>query len=82
MARKKKLTETLDNTVRRIIQSYNRYGGINHIKGPTLPAQGEIIDTLQKLISIIFPGFFDRSDINTTNIKYHVGTEAAFRLAG
>jgi len=70
-----KLREMLDRTVSRIIQSYNRHGGINHIKGPTLPAQAEIIETLESLVSIIFPGFFDTSDINPANLKYHVGTK-------
>ena len=55
MMRGKRLREMLDQTVDRIIQSYNRHGGINHIKGPSLPAQGEIIETLESLVSIISP---------------------------
>jgi serine O-acetyltransferase len=77
MTRDKKLREMLDRTVDRIIQSYNRHGGINHIKGPSLPAQGEIIETLESLVSIIFPGFFETSDLNATNIKYHLGAKCA-----
>jgi len=75
MPKEKKLRRMLDRTVARIIQSYNRHGGINHIKGPSLPAQGEIIETLQNLVSIIFPGFFDKTDINPANLKYHVGAK-------
>lgn len=77
MMRGKQLRKMLDQTVDRIIQSYNRHGGINHIKGPSLPAQGEIIKTLESLISIIFPGFFDTSGLNATNIRYHLGTKCA-----
>ncbi|MCX6357167.1 MAG: serine acetyltransferase [Candidatus Aureabacteria bacterium] len=75
MQRAKKLRRMLDRTVDRIIQSYNRHGGINHIKGPTLPARSEITGTLESLVSIIFPGFFDTSDINPANLKYHVGAK-------
>lgn len=75
MHREKNLREMLDKTVARIVQSYTRHGGINHIKGPTLPAQGEIIETLQSLVTIIFPGFFDKSDITPANLRYHVGAK-------
>ena len=77
MVKRKNTRETLDVTVDRIIQSYSRYGGINHIKGPNLPSQGEIIETLEDLVSIIFPGYFDKSDITATNVRYHVGTKCA-----
>jgi serine O-acetyltransferase len=72
-----KLRRVLDATVNRIIASYTRHGGINHIQGPNLPAQGEIIRTLETLVSIIFPGFFDTSHLTATNLKYHVGAKCA-----
>jgi serine O-acetyltransferase len=77
MPHEKKLRRMLDETVERIIRSYSSHGGINHIKGPSLPSQGEIIRTLESLVSILFPGFFDTSDITTTNIKYRVGATCA-----
>lgn len=77
MPHEKKLRKVLDSTVNRIVRSYTRYGGINHIKGPNLPAQGQIILTLEGLVSIIFPGFFDASDLTTTNLKYTVGAKCA-----
>ncbi|MEI6634796.1 MAG: serine O-acetyltransferase EpsC [Chlamydiota bacterium] len=77
MSHEKRLRKVLDSTVNRIVSSYTRYGGINHIKGPNLPAQGEIIRTLEGLVSIIFPGFFDTSDLTATNLKYHVGAKCA-----
>jgi serine O-acetyltransferase len=77
MPHEKKLRKVLDSTVNRIVGSYTRYGGINHIKGPNLPAQREIIRTLEGLVSIIFPGFFDTSDLTTTNLKYYVGARCA-----
>ncbi len=72
-----KRRETLAGTVDRIIDSYNRYGGINHIKGPNLPSRGEIVETLESLITIIFPGFFNRGGIDKDNVRYWVGTQCA-----
>lgn len=77
MPHEKKLRRVLDETVERIVDSYTRYGGINHIKGPNLPAQGEIIRTLEGIVSIIFPGFFDASDLTAANLKYGVGAKCA-----
>ena len=77
MMRGKRLREMLDQTDDRIIKTYNRHGGLNHIKATTLPAQGEIIETLESLVSIIFPGFFDTSNLNATNIRYHLGAKCA-----
>jgi len=77
MVTKKKNRETLADTVDRIIESYNRYGGINHIKGPSLPSRDEIIETLEALITVIFPGFFNKNTIDVDNIRYYVGTRCA-----
>lgn len=77
MKTKRKKQETLDVTVDRIIESYNRYGGINHIKGPSLPSRDEIIETLEALITIIFPGFFNKNAIDADNVRYYVGTRCA-----
>jgi len=77
MTSKRKKQDTLDLTVDRIIESYNRYGGINHIKGPSLPSRDEIIETLEALITIIFPGFFNKNAITADNVRYYVGTRCA-----
>lgn len=75
MAQKKKTRKALDATVDRIIDSYSRYGGINHIKGPNLPARAEIIKTLEDIVTILFPGFFEKSVITTDSVRYHVGAK-------
>jgi serine O-acetyltransferase len=69
--------KNLDNIVDRIIESYDRYGGINHIKGPNLPSRDEIIETLEALITIIFPGFFNREKIDRDSVRFWLGAECA-----
>ncbi|MFH1038308.1 MAG: serine O-acetyltransferase EpsC [PVC group bacterium] len=77
MTAKRQKRETLADTVDRIIESYNRCGGINHIRGPNLPSRGEIVETLESLITVIFPGFFTRGVIDKDNVRYWVGTQCA-----
>lgn len=72
-----KKREKLENTVDRIIESYDRYGGINHIKGPNLPSREEIIETLESLVTIIFPGFFVREEIDRDSVRFWLGAECA-----
>ncbi len=72
-----KRREKLESTVDRIIESYDRWGGINHIKGPNLPSREEIIETLEALITIIFPGFFTREEIDPDSVRFWLGAECA-----
>lgn len=72
-----KKRQNLEKTVDRIIESYDRHGGINHIKGPNLPSREEIIETLESLITIIFPGFFTREVIDRDNVRFWVGAECS-----
>ncbi|MDD5557826.1 MAG: serine O-acetyltransferase [bacterium] len=77
MPRDAKAAGMLDETVGRIIRSYRKHGGINHMRGPNLPARAEITRTIETLVSIIFPGFFDRSDLDVSTVRYHLGTQCA-----
>lgn len=48
--------EYLDDLVGKICDTYQDSKGINHIEGHNLPRQQEILDVLDKLMEIIFPG--------------------------
>ena len=72
-----KKRQNLEKTVDRIIESYDRHGGINHIRGPNLPSREEIVETLESLITIIFPGFFTREVIDRDNVRFWVGAECS-----
>ncbi|KQC15173.1 MAG: hypothetical protein APR56_02635, partial [Methanosaeta sp. SDB] len=49
----------------------------NHIKGPNLPSREEIIETLDSLITIIFPGFFTREEIDRDSVRFWLGAECS-----
>lgn len=44
----------------------------NHIGMPSINSLTEVIDTLK---SILFPGYYGESEINTNNMKYHLGSK-------
>ncbi len=63
----------IDPIVRDILNSYDRVGGINHIGGPNLPSRQRIIDILQMLRSILFPGYYERDPVDETGLLYLTG---------
>jgi serine O-acetyltransferase len=71
-------TPRIDQVVRHVLDSYNRLGGINHIGGPNLPSQQRIIDILQTLRSILFPGYYERDPVDETALFYLIGERIAW----
>jgi serine O-acetyltransferase len=65
------LPKLLDN----IMDNYEEYGGINHIEGKDLPSKQIVIEVLEDLLSIIFPGYFGKDVITKTNIRYLLGSK-------
>lgn len=68
----------IDEVVRRILDSYDQLGGINHIGGPNLPSRQRTIDILQTLRSILFPGYYDREPVDETTLLYLTGERVAW----
>lgn len=71
-------TPQIDQVVRDILDSYNQLGGINHIGGPNLPSRQRIIDILQALRSILFPGYYEREPVDETGLLYLTGERVAW----
>jgi serine O-acetyltransferase len=63
----------LDNLVEKITLTYEDECGINHIEGFNLPSKKEIINILNELLEIIFPGFSGKKSYNLSTIKYNIG---------
>jgi len=63
----------IDPVVIDILNSYHELGGINHIGGPNLPSRQRTIDILQMLLSILFPGFYEREAVNEEALLYLTG---------
>ncbi len=59
----------INNLVDKIVKSYDQHGGINHIEGCILPSQNSVVDIIECLMDIYFPGFFTKEEIHHTQIR-------------
>jgi len=53
----------------RLVASYAREGGINHLDGKNLPSKRAITLITKNLLRLLFPGFFDEKLIHSSEIK-------------
>jgi serine O-acetyltransferase len=65
--------EYLNGLVGRICATYRDTKGINHIEGFNLPSRQEILDVLDKLMEIVFPGFSGVHNYHLETIEYNIG---------
>jgi serine O-acetyltransferase len=63
----------LDQLVAKICDTYQDTKGINHIEGHNLPRQQEILDVLEKLMEVVFPGFSGMGSYSLKTIAYNIG---------
>lgn len=67
--RKEQLPELTD----RIVASYRDIGTINHIGHCPLPSRDSVVEIIQDLKEIIFPGYRRRQNLHLGNVTYHIG---------
>jgi serine O-acetyltransferase len=63
----------ISKIVESLLQSYDSVGAINHVGGANLPSQEHIVDVLQALRKVLFPGFYDQSPVEATTLPYLTG---------
>lgn len=63
----------IDMLIDGILDSYDRYGGINRTESEDFPNRQNVILVLNDLQSLVFPGFRVAEDIRPTNIRYVTG---------
>ena len=60
----KKLAQIADS----LVDSYHKYGGINHLDGANLPSREAVVDITRGLLQLVFPGFYDKGPIHSAKI--------------
>src|SRR5262245_20589142 len=60
---------TVTELTDKLVASYARVGGINHIDGVNLPSKTAIGLITIDLLKLLFPGFFDEKSIHSSEIK-------------
>ncbi|MEM1507421.1 MAG: serine O-acetyltransferase EpsC [Candidatus Bathyarchaeia archaeon] len=68
------LEEGLPKLIDKIVESYEEHGGVNWSDGEDLPSKQAVIEILEDLLSLIFPGYFGNARIDRFNVKYFVGS--------
>ena len=86
--RKTKLTnKKIENLVGKITKTYKGDTGINFIDATNLPVRDKILEILDLLIEVLFPGYTGKRTVTKSNIKYvvidilyHVYTELSEQI--
>jgi serine O-acetyltransferase len=60
-----------------IIGSYETIGRMDHLEGKDLPSKKVVIEVLEDLFAVLFPGYLGKEGITKVNIKYFLGTTLA-----
>ena len=60
---------TVTQLTERLVASYARVGGINHLDGKNLPSKQAIADVTVDLLRLLFPGFFGEKLVHSSEIK-------------
>lgn len=63
----------IDNLIDGIINSYTKFGGINRTEAENFPNRENVLDILNDLENLIFPGFKQSEEINPADIRYVTG---------
>jgi serine O-acetyltransferase len=63
----------LSNLVDALVQSYRADPRAHHINRRFLPSRDEIIEIVELLLQLAYPGYYGRQDLTDENISYHIG---------
>ena len=58
--------------VESILDSYRKFGGINHLDGVNLPSREAVADILRDVLRIVFPGYYDRAALRSDQAPFFV----------
>src|SRR6185369_4787794 len=58
---------TVSHLTERLLASYAKTGGINHVDGKNLPSKTAIAGITHNLVRLLFPGFFDEKLLHSSS---------------
>ena len=64
----------LPKLVDEIIANYQAFGGMDHLEGRDLPSKKVVIEVLEDLFTVLYPGYLGKEEMTKANIKYRLGT--------
>jgi serine O-acetyltransferase len=63
----------LPGIVENIIENCDDSDCFTHVDYEPIPSEGYVVDIINKLREILFPGYFTREKIDPVNLKYNIG---------
>ncbi|PKN20858.1 MAG: serine acetyltransferase [Deltaproteobacteria bacterium HGW-Deltaproteobacteria-6] len=59
-----------------LVSSCSKGGCFDHVSAEPIPYREAIIDILRRLALILYPGYFVRTRLDSTNLEYYLGQQA------
>ena len=57
-----------EKIVEGLVDSFHKYGGINHLDGANLPSRDAVVEITRDLLRLVFPGFYDKDPIHSNQL--------------
>lgn len=73
MATDIRLKEGLSEITEAVVATYTECSHINHLGHKPLPSREAVVEVLNDLTEILYPGFGRRQNLHMGNVEYHVG---------
>ena len=73
MATDFRLKEQLPELTERVVSTYAELEKINYLGHSSLPSMEAVIDILEDLTEILYPGYGRRQNLHMGNVTYHIG---------
>jgi serine O-acetyltransferase len=73
MATDTRLKEALPELTERIVQTYTDIAQINHLGHSSLPSPDAVVEIIEDLKEVLYPGYGRRQNLHLGNVAYHVG---------
>jgi serine O-acetyltransferase len=61
--------EDLPHLIDEIVHNYEVYGDIDYLAGKDLPSKQSVIEVLEDLLKVLFPGYPGKEDVKNANIR-------------
>jgi len=56
-----------------MVKNYKIHGGMDHLAGKDLPSKKVVLEVLEDLLTVLFPGYLGKKEITKANVKYILG---------
>jgi serine O-acetyltransferase len=73
MPHKFQIGEQLPQLVDQIVDSYRADERTRHLDREYLPSRREIVEVIQLMLELVYPGYYGRQNLNQHNVRFHVG---------